>query len=271
MDRKELDRLGRWFDEYVAGFYRDDPEYDRAIKLKEFHTHRVRDNCGRIAQALDFSESDRALAETVGLFHDIGRFPQYQKYGTFVDRLSEHHGRLSVRVVSVNRALANLTPAERRLVARAVVWHNAAGVPPGLDGRTERFLRLVRDADKLDIWRVFAEYYATRDRAPNSTIELGLSDSDETTPEVLAAIQAGGLVPYERLRTITDIKLLQMSWVFDLNFRAAFRMIRDRGHLERIAETLPQDPVVQAAVQSAFRHVESMLNGGGSAREGRKS
>lgn len=271
MNPAELDRLHRWFANYVAGFYRNDPEYDRAIRLKEFHTGRVRENCARIAASLDLSESDGALAETVGLFHDVGRFPQYQRYGTFVDRLSEHHGRLSVRVVSVHRVLANLAPEERKLVAKAIVWHNAAAPPREETERVRRFIGIIRDADKLDIWRVFAEHYDRRDQTPNPAIELGLADVPDCTPEVLAAIAAGRLVSYDRLRTLTDFKLLQLSWVFDLNFRASFRMLRERGHLERIAATLPGTPTVQGAVTSAFQYVDQILNGGAAALKGRHS
>lgn len=269
MDAAELERLSGWFETYVAGFYRPDPFYNRAIRLKEDHTYRVRENCARIAESLDFSPSDRALAETVGLFHDLGRFPQYERYGTFVDRLSENHGKLSVRTLSVHRVLDRLTPDERRIVVRAIAWHNAPAPPADEPERTLRFMRLIRDADKLDIWRVFAEHYGRRDEEPNPAIELGLADAPESTPEVLAAIAGGRLVSYDRLRTLTDFKLLQMSWVFDLNFRASFRMIRERGHLERIAEALPEDPAIQAAVRSAFGYVDRKLNGGADAPERR--
>jgi len=88
-----------WFSDYVSSFYTQgqDQEKDWAIRLKEEHSQRVRQEIIMISKALDLLEQDILIAEVLGLFHDIGRFYQYQRYGTFRDDLSENHAELGVK------------------------------------------------------------------------------------------------------------------------------------------------------------------------------
>jgi hypothetical protein len=47
------------------------------------------------------------------------------------------------------------------------------------------------------------------------------------------------MISMEQLRTRNDFKLLQMAWIYDVNFPPTFRMIAERGYLETIRNTLP--------------------------------
>ena len=85
MNLKDLKHLKTWFADYVAGFYTDDPANNRTVRLKEKHTKRVCENIIMLGNALGLSDQEMILAETMGLFHDIGRFKQYEVYGTLND------------------------------------------------------------------------------------------------------------------------------------------------------------------------------------------
>jgi hypothetical protein len=63
------------------------------------------------------------------------------------------------------------------------------------------------------------------------------------------------------MKTLNDFKLLQISWVFDLNFTRSYEILKDRQYIERIAETLPDTPEVTEAVGYAFRRVQKMTEG----------
>jgi putative nucleotidyltransferase with HDIG domain len=49
------------------------------------------------------------LAETIALFHDIGRFEQFKTYGTFDDRASENHATIGLKVLKATDILNRLT------------------------------------------------------------------------------------------------------------------------------------------------------------------
>ena len=57
---------------------------DLKIRLKIDHTYRVAALAERIARTVTDIPIDRDLAWTMGMLHDIGRFEQVKRYGTFV-------------------------------------------------------------------------------------------------------------------------------------------------------------------------------------------
>jgi hypothetical protein len=61
------------------------------------------------------------------------------------------------------------------------------------------------------------------------------------------------------LKTLNDFKLLQISWVFDINFIPSFRAIEKNNFIDMIEETLPKVKEITGAVKIARDHVDSML------------
>jgi hypothetical protein len=242
MDKETLNNLSRWFSEYVQTFKSGDPDEDRNIVLKEEHTRRVLGEIREIGRALGLCDEDLRLAEAMALFHDLGRFPQYATYGTFSDRRSCDHADLSVKVLSENRVLDPIDPSERDLILKAISYHNRAALPEDESERCLLFSKLLRDADKLDIWAVLLDYYHQRRRNGdrNEALELDLPDTPGISEEVYQDLMAEEIVKVKNLRCLNDFKLLQASWIFDLNYWPALVAVRERDYLERIREVLPR-------------------------------
>jgi hypothetical protein len=229
------------------------------MRLKEKHTERVCENIIMLGNALGLPDPEMILAETMGLFHDIGRFKQYAVYGTFNDLISENHAKLGLREMAKHNVLAACTTDEKRWIAKAVAYHNAASLPENEDEKTLFYIRLLRDADKLDIWKVVINHYREPDKRPNSILEIGLPDDPLYSPQILAAIREGRLVLMQDLKTLNDFKLLQISWVFDLNFAPSFQAVKTRGYIEQIEATLPISKEITAAVSHARDYVNRHL------------
>ena len=255
MKKSELIHLKNWFADYVSGYYTADSEYNRAIRLKEEHTKRVCDNIVMLGKSLGLSEREMLLAETTALLHDIGRFKQYAIYGTFNDMDSKNHARLGLQQIGIHKILRIFSKYEKRIIAKAVAYHNAAVLPKTEDENTLFFIRLLRDADKLDIWKVFIDYYNEREKNPNSTIELVLPDEPTCSPRVLRALKECKSVRINDLKTLNDFKLLMIGWAFDLNFVPSFQALQSHKYLEQLALTLPQSKEVKEAVNQAHDHV----------------
>lgn len=83
------------FEGYVAAYDPADPK----IALKVEHTYRVAELAERIAADEGLTAEDVGLAWLCGLLHDIGRFEQVRRYGTFSDARSESHAALGVHVL----------------------------------------------------------------------------------------------------------------------------------------------------------------------------
>lgn len=240
MKRENLVRLKGWFTDYCRSFKMPNDEDQRNIFLKEEHTYEVCVNILHLAEDLGLDENSAWLAEAVALFHDVGRFPQYHRYRTFKDSASVNHAALGVQVLKEMKVLENLPEEDRITIIRSVGLHNVFTIPKNLDEKTSLFVRLIRDADKLDIWRVFIEYYRMPKEERASEVGLGLPDIPEYSPDILECLQRGEMVNVAKLRTLNDFRLLQLSWVYDLNFTKSFAIVEERGYINRIVETLPK-------------------------------
>ena len=259
MTRDKLNDLKTWFAGYVSNFYSDDPDYNHPIRLKQEHTIRVCQNTVLIGKELGISDQDIILAETMALFHDIGRFKQYEIYNTFNDFISENHARLGLRQMAVHGVLSECTAPEKRLIARAIAYHNAATLPENEDDNTLFFMRLVRDADKLDIWELFIDYYYERKNNHSAVVELGLPDDQICSQRVVESLHQHRFVRTRDLKTLNDFKLLQISWVYDLNFVPSFQIVQNRKYIEKLEKMLPQSKQIKEAVKIARDHVNSFL------------
>lgn len=262
MEPNDLEQLKEWFSAYCQGFYTENEADNRNYSLKEAHTHHVCGNMKLLTGSLRLSPDKEITAETIALFHDLGRFEQYRRYSTFRDDLSENHAALGVRVLKEESVLAEAPEEERRSIFQAISLHNVFRLPSSIDGRDLLFTRLIRDADKLDIWRVFAEYYMQPETERASAAGLGFPDLPECSPEVLESLQRKEMVNLTKLKSLNDFKLLQLSWVFDLNFPASFQLALDRGYIDGLSMTLPEDGKVENAISMIREYAAGKAAGG---------
>ena len=173
MEQKKLDNFKRWFDEYVACFYGDDAYVNANIKMKECHTRRTCQEMRYLAEQLGLDENKTRIAETIALFHDVGRFEQFARYRTYNDTISINHCLRGVEVLRREKVLAPLDPAERQIIERAVEYHGMRQIPADVDGQCLLFSKLIRDADKLDIFCIVTGYYKQPGKAPEkSNLEI---------------------------------------------------------------------------------------------------
>lgn len=240
MTRADLIFLKKWFSCYCRSFYSSDTEDQKNIELKEQHTYRVCENIREIAKGLGLGEERVTLAGAIALFHDVGRFPQYAKYRTFRDSISVNHGILGAQTLIEKKILDNLPEEEQEIIVQSVRFHNAFSVPKSEGEDKVFFFRLIRDADKLDIWKVFLDYYEGPDESRASAVSLGLPDIPGYSEDVLSSLYDEKIVSLSKIKTLNDFKLLQLSWVFDLNFLPSFRLLSERNYIERITAHLPR-------------------------------
>ena len=228
-----------WFRNYVKSFYAKDPKTQENIRLKEEHTLRVCKEILQLGKALNLNEDALRLAETVALFHDIGRFEQFTIYGTFNDGVSENHATLGLKVLKATNILCRLTKTEQNIVYNAVKYHNVRKIPGNADKISELHSKLIRDADKLDIWHVVTNYYTERHRHRNPALELELPDTPGYSLCFIDDILNNRVSNSHDLKTFNDMKLLQLGWIFDINFTPTFFYIRERRIIEKIITALP--------------------------------
>lgn len=256
MNQEKLQSLKKWFDGYVASFATPVGEDQRNINVKQDHTHRVCLHAVRIAGDLRLGPREVMLAETIALLHDVGRFPQYREYKTFDDGISVNHAAVGARVLLEGDVLRDLSKVDQDIIIRAVTLHNVFSLPAGLGGDLALFAKLIRDADKLDILRVLIEYFEQEEGSRAEAVALGLPDLPGYSKEVLSCLRRGEMARKDALATQNDFKLLQLAWMYDLNFTSSFRTVVERNYIQKIAEKLPRTDEITQAVRSVSEYVD---------------
>ena len=258
MNIKKINFFRNYFKEYVSGFYGEDSYVDKNVKIKEGHSLRVAKHIVDICESLGLKEADIHLAEAIALFHDIGRFEQLKRYQTLNDKTSRDHAELGVEVIERKNMLASLEPGEQEIIKKAVAYHNRIELPGGANDRVIFFSKLLRDADKLDILEVLTNYYAAPDYGSNPALELDLPQAKELSKKVVEELLDNKPVNVKNLKSPGDFKILQLSWVFDLNFAYSLAYVKERRFIEKIAATF--NPERTPEIEQVHRHVRNYLN-----------
>jgi HD superfamily phosphohydrolase YqeK len=245
------------FLDYTDSFLTDNIEFDKNILLKKKHSLFVRQECCKLAQAENFSPRLAALIEIAGLFHDIGRFEQIQEFNTFVDCKSINHGERGYEVLQKTDILAALPEKDRKIILASTKNHNSRRLPEDLDEETLLVVKAVRDADKLDIMRVMLNEYAKGEL--DEAVILHLEQSDKISPNVLAHLEKGENPNIADFRTLTDFKLAQLAWIYDLNYKHTMKEFKKRKLYEQVAALLPDVPQVNKICRHMYQYLEDQI------------
>jgi HD superfamily phosphohydrolase YqeK len=250
-----LIRLKTWFAAYTRSFLTDEATADSPFVLKIDHTARVCENICLLGRSIHLTDGRMRIAEAIGLLHDVGRFVQYRRYRTFNDRHSANHAVLGIHVLEADAVLDDLAADDKIMIIDAVRFHNAPALPRNRSPEATVFMKLIRDADKLDIWKVFADFFRF-DQRPEKAIVQDLPDDPGWSEAMVEAIVAKRPADFQDMKTLNDFRLLQLSWVFDLNFTETCVQARKRGDLAAIAGLLPDDRAVHHAVAGVMNQLD---------------
>ena len=209
---------------------------DIKIAAKIDHTHRVAANADRIAESLGMGAEDGDFAWFLGLLHDIGRFEQVRRFGTFIDGDSVDHAELGADILFLDRLIdafptGGLPSDWRGLCETAIRLHNKLTLPEGQDERARTFCQIIRDADKIDIFRVVSEI-PFRQRIGASAGRY--AEADEASPAVMACVRGHRCVPREVRRSVIDGHISHCCMAFELVYDESRRLVREQGFLRAL-------------------------------------
>jgi hypothetical protein len=61
----------------------------------------------------------------------------------------------------------------------------------------------------------------------------------------------------QKIGSLNDFKLLQMGWIYDINYQPTFEMIYQRDYLKKIRDSLP----ASERIDQIYSMLMSYLNG----------
>ncbi len=266
------------FAEYVRNY---DPS-DEKIKLKIDHTYRVAGLCQRIAESLGLSEPDVDIAWLLGMLHDIGRFEQIRRFGTFNDVQSVDHAEFGADLLfkeGLIRKFAEgyyeeceLAEPENQedeqiiknnehhnkdtgLLEMAIRQHNKYRVKEDLTERQRMFCDILRDADKVDIFKVNADipmeiiYDVTTEELKNGIITKEVLESFYKKETVLKSVR----------RSAVDHIVGHISLLFELVYKESYRQAKEQGYVYKLLDFKSDVPEVNAEFDDMRKYVDEFL------------
>lgn len=221
IDQKKAEEA---FKEYVRDY---DPSIGK-IRLKIVHTFRVAELSASIANALELDEESISLAWLIGLLHDIGRFEQYRRYQDYRDFLTEDHAKLGVEVLKKDRSIRRFIEDDRydEIIFHAVLNHNKYALREDINERTLLFSKIIRDADKTDIFRVKIED-PLKDIIPFSQFEM---EHSLLSKEIIDAFYEEKCIHTGIRKTPADTWITTMAFIYDYNFIPSLEILKEKDY-----------------------------------------
>ena len=223
-----LQVLSGLYDAYVDTYRGQNGVLPPMMQLKLVHTRKVVEAACAIAKGEGFDAPTARACEGAALLHDTGRYEQLRVYNTFRDSDSVDHAVFSHDIVKEKGWLDGWE--DKDAILAAVLYHNRREIPEGLDPLTLACSRTVRDADKLDIFRVLEDQIATTDWRHDAKAFWNLPTTAAPNPVVAEAIREGRPVDYQNIKSLADFVLIQVGWmVSGLEYATSRRLCAARG------------------------------------------
>lgn len=202
-----------------------------AFNLKVVHTYHVVDNAKTIAKKLNLSEEDINLAELIGLLHDIGRFEEITYLKRF-DSVNFNHASYGVKMLFEDNLIRQFIDDDSYdgIIKVAIDNHNRLAIQDGLDERSLLHSKIIRDADKLDNFRVKKEEKIEA-IFPGKIKDISEMENSTLSPKVYETVKSKKCVDIHDRITILDYWVCVLAFVFDLNFKETYEIVKDNNYI----------------------------------------
>ena len=210
-----------FFEEYTSHYDKTSP----GISLKYNHSFRVVEKSLVIAENLNLTLEDMELVRVCALLHDIARFEQYKEFNSFDDKKTFDHGDKGEEILKEN-GFTN------EIILNSVKYHNKLDIPKELDNRNKLFLKIIRDADKLDILQYQGYNCETKDYTISQEIKDYFINHKQIDYKIKRKPE-GNLI----------VLLKFLAYIFDLNYRESFKMIKDLDLINRKCDIIKENNI----------------------------
>jgi hypothetical protein len=131
---------------------------------------------------------------------------------------------------------------DQELIDFAIRHHNKMAVPEESPGKL-LFAKIIRDADKLDIFRCLPPIQAEHDYSPT----------------LLALLNRRAALPYAEVKTPGDKRLIRLGWLYGINFDWTLLHLVQEGYVEQLLTSLPDTIPLNTATHNFRDYIAQRL------------
>lgn len=207
------------------------------VELKIRHTYGVVKASEYITSKLLLGKEDIELAKLIALLHDIGRFEQIKQFDCFIDNKDIDHAELGNEILFKKDLIRKFIKNDQydNIIFKAILNHNKLAIEDNLNEKELLHAKIIRDADKLDNFRVKSEEdfeniidNANREKLENSTI----------SEKIFNDFMSSKVIISQDRKTYLDFWVSFIAFIFDFNFMPGLEYIKEMDYINSIVNRL---------------------------------
>ena len=210
---------------------------DGCIALKVKHTYETVKMSEYIATNLGLDKENIELAKIIALLHDIGRFEQIKQFEDFSDKRIEH-AEFGVKILFEDNLIRQFIKEKQydKIIEKAIYNHNKLKIEDNLTEIELLHCKIVRDADKLDNFRVKQE-----DKFENMFPQIYNSetiDYETISDKVYKDFMEHKSIKLKDRKTIIDYWICVIAFIFDLNFNISLQYVKENNYIDILIDRI---------------------------------
>lgn len=225
------------------------------FNLKVVHTYHVVDNASLIAKRLNLSEEDKLLAELIALLHDIGRFEELNFLNKF-DNTKFDHALYGAKMLFEDNMIRDFIDDDSydEIIKLAISNHSKLAIQDGLNERCLLHAKIIRDADKLDNFRVKKEekIEAIFPGKINSKEEI---ENSKLSDKVYETVKELKTVDIHDRKTPLDYWVCVLAFIFDLNFKESYKIVKDNDYINILIDRFNYNDIETKEIMENIRNI----------------
>ena len=216
------------FREYINSYNNQE---DPGFNLKVVHTYHVFENAMMIAKELGLSDEDINLAGLIAILHDIGRFDELKNLKRF-DSVGNDHAMFASKILFEEGLINNFIDDEKynNIIKKAIENHNKKSIEDGLKDKELLHAKIIRDADKLDNFRVKKEE-DIRDVFPSIVNSREDMENSLISEKVYNSIIKEECVDIKDRVYPLDYWICILGFTFDIYFKETLSIIKKNDYI----------------------------------------
>jgi hypothetical protein len=88
---------------------------------------------------------------------------------------------------------------------------------------------------------------------------MELPDKHEYSPKLVEEIFENKIASIEHVKTCNDMNLTRLTWLFDLNFRETFLLVKEREFIDKLIAILPQNEEITSLQDHLNEYMDQIL------------
>lgn len=237
-----INKARQAFKEYISTY---DNQNDPGFNLKIVHTYHVVDNAIFISKKLGLNEEETNLAALIGILHDLGRFNELKNLKRF-DSVGNDHAMFASKILFEDGLINKFidTDEYNNIIKKAIENHNKKHIEEGLNEKELLYAKIIRDADKVDNYRVRKEE-TLENIFPHIVKDISELENSKISDNVYNAILREECVNIKDRVYPLDYWICILGFTFDINFSESLEIIKENDYInilvDRINYTISKD------------------------------